>query len=328
MTLHPLVQPESNVTVVNHLPANYAYATYPLQGATTSCTTWQQNAILVQTVSIGACRLHLYQIYAGKNLVLRAEVPETITALWCVVKGRAAVCVGGIGESGFKPGDNVLVHSPANSMHTIRLRKGTYQFVCVALSGEYLNGIAEGNAQLHYFCEHVMADNSCPLMQLTVPGWEGRDSVLNELLTGSYEDAGHISLAQKRLRKLLTEYAENLKKAMQSRKMHNGMMPLALNIWEFLNENYKFHYTKEQLAVLLNKSVFSIDKAFASLTNQTVKRYTLERCLLKAHDLLLNHAASVKCCLNETGMNYNCLLRNYTRRFGQKPSENKRRAGE
>lgn len=327
MILLPLGQPENSITIVNHLPEDYSYATYPLKGAAVSCTTWQQNVILVQSVSLGACRLHLYQVHASKNLVLTAKVPEAGAALWCVLKGMAAVYVRGMGLTEFSQGDNVLLYSPPEATHTVRLRKGTYQFVCLTLSQEHLNGMAKENQQLAYFRQHVTANDCRSLMQLTVPAWLARDGVLNQLLTVNYLNTKNLISAHKLADSLLEQYIEHLKEAMSNKNIHDGMVDLGLKVWEFVDANYNLHYSMEKLSSIFDRSRYAIDRAFASLTNQSIKQYTLERCLLRAHELLLHHAASVKCCLNDVEMSYTSFRRHYKRRFGIKPSETRRCSG-
>lgn len=328
MNFCPTGQAGHEVSVVNHLPAAYAYSTYQLKGASVSCSLWKQNAILSQSVSSGGLQFSFYQIHANENMVLTAKVPETITALWFVMKGKVSVCVEGIGWNEFRQGDNLLAYNPAGSLHRIRLQKGVYQFLCLVLNDAYIRQLARVNSQLAYFSGHALSGDCRSLMQLTVPAWKEKDTLIDWLLIYNYNVSVDAAKAKLLVVVLLRGHIQYLEKLMQRRKMNGKMVSLGLAVRAYVDAHYHEGITIRQLTCHFGKSECTIEAAFASITNQTIKRYALEQCLLYACCYLEENPRSVKCCLSKVGMSYSNFQRHYKRRFGCTPSAGSKKASD
>lgn len=324
MTLFPHEQPEQAVVTANNFPEHNTSAAYLLPGAAVTYTVWQQNSILLQSVPVGAASLHLYQVYVNERQVLTAEATESITALWFVLKGSANVFTEGLGEDVFLLNDCVLAYNPASSRHRICLKKGMFVFACLVLSNEQLQNMAQVNNQLAYFAEHVVTGNNQSLMQLTIKTSADSLFCLRQLMACDYRQQGNEVQACELANALVHGYVRKLQEEMCRKKMNGHMVVMARKIWAYIDAHFHCGITRGELAQHFNVSYFIIDKAFKSLTNQTVKQYIIERCLLRAHDYLQSNEVSVKCCAYDIGMNYNSFVRHYKHRFGCTPSASKR----
>ncbi|GGH77950.1 AraC-like DNA-binding protein [Filimonas zeae] len=325
MTFLPIGKPEEDVAIVNQLPQQYAYATHQLKGAAVRSIVWKEGAVMIQSASIGAVTFHLYQIYVKEHQLLTVSVPEAITALWLVMKGNALVYTEGVGQHKFHEGECLLAHSPATTEHYMRLAPGMYQFACITLTQQQVQHLATVNAQLAHFSACVSSGERRSVMQLTVSGLPGRDALLSRLIAIDYHNPGSCVRALSLADSLLNGYVLRLRQLMRSRKMNNGMVPLATEIQTYIHKHFHKHLTTGVLAEHFGVSDFTIYTAFFSITNQTVKQYIIEQQLLKACDYLRRKGASVKCCACEIGMSETCLLRYYKRRFGCAPSALRRR---
>lgn len=320
MLLWPLGQPENDITVVSHRPDHSTCAACQLKGAVVSYMDWQLGSILIQSVPLGHGSFVLYHIHLKARQMLTAAVTKTATALWFVLKGNALVFTEGVGQVGFREGDSVLVYNPAGSEHYIRLKRGNYWFACVELDAQQVARVAAVNGQLAYFSAHSLAGEGRPKMQLTANALPERDVLLNQLIAIDYQDSESTLLAQPLADALLNGYIQRLQAIMRSRKMNSRMAELGQRIQEYIEANCHRHLTRAHLVNHFNVSDFTIDEAFVSISNQTIKQYIIEQQLLKARKYLMQKDASVKCCARDMGTSYNCLLRNFKWRFGQTPS--------
>lgn len=320
MTFRPIGKPDYDVTVIEYLPAQYAYATHQLQGASARSLVWKDGAIMIQSVPVGASSFHLYQIYVKEQQLLTVTVPEAITALWMLMKGNALVFTEGVGQQEFHEGECVLAHSPAAAEHYMGLMPGMHQFACVTLPGRRVRDLAAVNSQLAYFSACALTDENPAITQLAVTALPERDALLRQLIDINYHHANSSMYAMPIVDKLLSGYVQRLRKTMRSKRMNDGMVPLAIDIQAYIGRHFHEHLTTGYLARHFKVSDFTIDTAFSSITNQTIKQYVLEQQMLAARDYLRCENASVKCCANAVGMSDTCLNRHYKRRFGCAPS--------
>lgn len=318
--LFPHEHLKEGVVAANHLPGDYTNDAFLLQGATIAYLPWQRNYMLLQSVPVGEVSLHLYEISVTERQVLRADITENSTALWFVLKGAACVFTEGMGEDVFRQGDCVLAYNPALSCHRICLKKGVYVLACLTLTNRHIQRIAPVNNQLAYFAEQVVADHRQSLMQLTIKTSADSHACLQQLIAHNYHQQCDAAWAGELTDSLVQEYAQGLQKEMCRCKMNNGMEAMARQILAYINKHYRARITRKSLAQQFGVSEFTLNNAFKSLTNQTIKQYILELCLLCAYKYLKSDTASVKCCANHVGMSYNNFLRQYKRRFGCIPS--------
>lgn len=318
--LFPHGQPKEGVVIANQLPGDYTNQAFLLQGATVAWLPWQQNYILLQSVSVGPVSLHIYEVCVTDRQVLRADITENSTALWFVLAGAACVFTEGLGEDVFHQGDCVLAYNPASSCHRICLKKGAYVLACLGLTSQQVQAMSQVNNQLAYFAKHVTAGHLQSLMQLTVKTTEDSHACLRQLMAYNYHKQCNAAWAGELTNSLVQYYVQGVQKEMCRLKMNNGMEAMARQMLAYIEVHYRSRITRKKMALHFEVSEFTIDKAFRSLTNQTVKQYILERCLLAAREYLQLQAASVKCCANYIGMSYNSFLRHYKRRFGCTPS--------
>ena len=99
-----------------------------------------------------------------------------------------------------------------------------------------------------------------------------------------------------------------------------------LDIMEFLEHNYMYDLSVEELAHYTGRSVATFKRDFQKLSDLSPRKWIINRRLVAARDMLVSSGAPISQIMTDIGFkNFSHFCRAYKEYFGHTPSDTRHR---